>query len=70
MTHAYRVDTLNRPPTVSGDLAISLDLLINGALELPEPHGPERDVLVVDGQRYRPVRWDIEAQALICWRVP
>lgn len=74
MTNAYtvrdRTDLIRMPPSYDGDLAITLDLLVNGPIELPDPHGPQWDVFVLDGQRYRPVRWDLEAKALICWRVP
>jgi hypothetical protein len=72
MTAVYTVDTSNRPgrPLDEGGIAVTLDLLINGGLELPDPYGPGRDVFVLDGQRYRAVAWDLQAQALICWRVP
>jgi hypothetical protein len=56
------------PP--DGNIAFKLDLLINGEVALPDPHGPGDDVFEVAGQRFRPVRWDLDNQALICWRVP
>lgn len=69
MTAAYTVDTRTHGHP-GGDLGITLDLLVNGDLTVPDPYGPERDVFLLEGQRYRAVRWDIEAQVLICWRVP
>lgn len=76
MTNAYtirdRLDLVRMPRSYAddGDLAITLDLLVNGEIELPDPYGPGSDVFMLEGRRYRPVRWDLEAQALICWRVP
>lgn len=74
MTNAYvvrdRTDLMRMPARYDGDLAITLDLLVNGQIELPDPYGAERDVFVLEGQRYRPAHWDLEAKALICWRVP
>lgn len=65
-----RTDLVRMPRNYDGDLAVMLDLLVNGEIELPDPYGAEADVFVLAGQRYRPVRWDLEAKALICWRVP
>lgn len=48
-------------------IAVSLDLLLAG-----ESAGLTLDgnVLVFSGAvRYRPVKWDLDMQALVCWRV-
>lgn len=51
-------------PYLDTDIAVTLDLLVNGRLTMEAS-----DVFVLGGKRYRPVRWDLSLQALICWEV-
>jgi hypothetical protein len=47
--------------------ANGLDLLINGA---PDAIRLDGDTILLAGSvRYRPVKWDLDMEALICWRV-
>ena len=48
-------------------IAVSLELLLAGESAGLTLNG---NVLVFGGAvRYRPAKWDLDAQALICWRV-
>lgn len=65
-----RDDLQQLPAGYDGDIMVSLDLLINGRLGMPDPHGPGGDVFMLGDHCYRPVRWDLETRTLVCYRVP
>lgn len=70
MPDPYILRTADEWHPPDGNIAFKLDLLVNGEITLPDPNGPADDVFEFDGQRFRPVKWDLDRQALICWRVP
>lgn len=70
MSNAYILRTAGEWPPPDCSVAFKLDALVNGGVTLADPYGPGDDVFEFGGQRFRPVKWDLDNQTLVCWRVP